>query len=78
MGDKGHTTAASRKKANLHSECNKGFLVFAGEEWNWIDAGYKVAGGVLIVVGNYFYFEFRAAARAKAGLPPSELEIFEV
>jgi hypothetical protein len=45
---------------------------------DWTDAACKVAGGVLIVAGNYAFFQYRAAARVAAGLPPSEVEVFEV
>ncbi len=50
----------------------------AGEPWDWADAGYKLAGAVLIVAGNYAYFEYRSAARSAAGLQPLEPEAFEV
>ncbi len=55
--------------------------VYIGEEWEWVDAACKAAGGALIVAGNYFYFEARAAARAAAGLPRSGIDagdVFEV
>ena len=38
----------------------------AGEEWQWVNSCFKVAGAALIIAGNYFYFELRAQAKAAA------------
>ena len=67
-----------KTEAAACSECAEIALTastrLAGEAWELVNSCFKIAGAVLIIAGNYAYFELRAQAKAAAAAgerPPS-------